>query len=57
MAAKAKTAKAEAHSPAPDGADRRVILVGTYKGNQLTSWPGWYNWPISDGDEVVAADA
>ena len=27
---------------------RRVILVGTYKGDQLQNWPGWYCWPISN---------
>ena len=28
----------------------RIVLVGTYKGDQLTKWRGWYNWPISDED-------
>ena len=28
----------------------RIVLVGTYKGDQLTKWRGWYNYPISDGD-------
>lgn len=35
-----------------------VILVGTYKDDQLTKWRGWYNYPISDDDtisETVAA--
>ncbi len=57
MTAKAKTAKAKASSPAPDGANGRVVLVGTYKGDQLTSWPGWYNWPISDKDEIDETEA
>lgn len=57
MAAKAKTAKAKTLSPAPDEADGRIVLVGTYKGDQLTSWPGWYNWPISDKDEIGEAQA
>ena len=26
----------------------RFVLVGTYKGDQLTDWRGWYNYPISD---------
>ena len=26
----------------------RVVLVGTYKGDQLTKWRGWYNYPISE---------
>ena len=29
---------------------RRVVLVGTYKGDQLTRWRGWYCWPISADD-------
>ena len=28
----------------------RIVLVGTYKGDQLINWPGWYNYPISEGD-------
>ena len=28
----------------------KFVLVGTYKGDQLTDWRGWYNYPISDGD-------
>ena len=28
----------------------RIVLVGTYRGDQLTQWPGWYNYPISDED-------
>ncbi len=32
----------------------KVVLVGTYKGDQLTRWRGWYNYPISDGDFNVA---
>ena len=31
-------------------ASGRVVLVGTYKGDQLTKWRGWYNYPISDED-------
>ena len=26
----------------------KIVLVGTYKGDQLTKWRGWYNWPVSD---------
>ena len=30
-----------------DGAARgRVVLVGTYRGDQLKDWPGWYCWPL-----------
>ena len=28
----------------------RVVLVGTYRGDQLINRPGWYNYPISEGD-------
>ena len=31
-------------------ASGRVVLVGTYKGDQLTRWRGWYNYPIRDDD-------
>ena len=36
---------------------KRVVLVGTYKGDQLTKWRGWYNYPISDDDKIGAEDA
>ena len=36
---------------------RRIVLVGTYKGDQLTKWRGWYNYPISDKDKISEADA
>ncbi len=29
---------------------KKVVLVGTYKGDQLTRWRGWYNWPVSEDD-------
>ncbi len=35
----------------------RIVLVGTYKGDQLAKWRGWYNYPISDGDKITEADA
>ena len=35
----------------------RIVLVGTYKGDQLTKWQGWYNYPISGGDKISAEDA
>ena len=35
----------------------RVVLVGTYKGDQLTKWRGWYNYPISEKDKISEADA
>lgn len=35
----------------------RIVLVATYKKDQLTQWPGWYNYPIKDGDKISADDA
>ena len=34
-------------------ASGRMVLVGTYKGDQLTRWRGWYNYPISDKDNAT----
>ena len=34
---------------ADGAARRRVVLVGTYKGDQLKDWPGWYCWPLDKG--------
>lgn len=34
----------------------RVVLIGTYKGDQLTRWSGWYNYPIFDDGEESAND-
>ena len=28
----------------------RVVLVGTYRGDQLKDWPGWYCWPLDAGE-------
>ena len=38
-------------------ANGRIVLVGTYKGDQLTTWRGWYNYPISDDDKIGVEDA
>ena len=38
-------------------AKERIVLVATYKGAQLTQWPGWYNYPIKDGDKISVDDA
>ena len=38
-------------------ASGRMVLVGTYKGDQLTRWRGWYNYPISDKDKIIESDA
>ena len=31
----------------------RIVLVGTYKGDQLTKWRGWYNYPVKSGELKV----
>jgi DNA (cytosine-5)-methyltransferase 1 len=31
-------------------AQPRIILVGTYKGDQLSNWRGWYCYPITEQD-------
>ena len=36
---------------------KRIVLVGTYKGKQLTDWRGWYNYPIDAKDKITEADA
>lgn len=35
----------------------RIVLVGTYKGDQLKKWHGWYNYPILNADKIIADDA
>ena len=35
----------------------RVVLVGTYKGDQLEKWRGWYCWPLADADFSAAKNA
>ena len=40
-----------------DSTEKRVVLVGTYKGDQLMKWRGWYNYPISAKDKISEADA
>lgn len=29
-----------------------MVLVGTYRKGQLEKWPGYYNYPISEGDGI-----
>ena len=41
---------------ADDAGSRRVVLVGTYKGDQLKKWRGWYNYPISSKDKINSED-
>ena len=33
---------------------KKVVLVGTYAGTQLTDWPGYYPYPITTEDKVDA---
>ena len=35
----------------------RIVLVATYKGDLLTKWRGWYNYPISDADKIGVDNA
>ena len=44
-------AKKEGNAEGP----RRIVLVGTYRGDQLKDWTGWYCWPLDD--DVSAAKA
>lgn len=54
----AKKLKTKANSMIQTGKPiSRIVLVGTYKGDQLTKWRGWYNYPISDDDKIGAEDA
>ena len=40
-----------------NGSANRIVLVGTYKGDQLAKWRGWYNYPVSEEDQIAEADA
>ncbi len=31
----------------------RVVLIGTYKCDQLKNWPGWYCWPLDVGSRYA----
>lgn len=37
--------------------DKPIVLIGTYKGDQLEKWPSYYNYPISEADKISEADA
>ena len=52
-----KTPRKVAQKKAAPEEPKRVVLVGTYKGNQLTAWPGWYNYPISAKDTIDVESA
>ena len=38
-------------------AEKKVILVGTYRSGLLERWPGFYNYPRNAGDAVDAGAA
>lgn len=57
MAAKKAKTERRGVSHGKCEAAERIVLVGTYKGDQLTKWRGWYNYPISDDDKIGAEDA
>lgn len=50
-----KSVTANAHGS--NGSANRIVLVGTYKGDQLAKWRGWYNYPVSEADQIAEADA
>ena len=52
-----KKARKVASKKVPAEAQKRVVLVGTYKGDQLTAWSGWYNYPISAKDKIDVESA
>ena len=46
-----KVKKEKTKGQAVPGADKgRVVLVGTYRGDQLMKWRGWYNYPVGVGN-------
>ena len=49
--------KATTVAPVAASANGRIALVGTYKGDQLTKWRGWYNYPVPEYDKIGAEDA
>ena len=40
-----------------EAAEKKVVLVGTYKAGQLERWPGLYNYPLNADDAVDAGAA
>ena len=40
-----------------EAAEKKVILVGTYRSGLLERWPGFYNYPLNAGDAVDAGAA
>lgn len=54
----AKLMKSRKHKIAPPqkvgDEKKKIVLVGTYAGTQLTDWPGYYPYPITTEDKVDA---
>ena len=54
----AKLMKSRKHKIAPPqkagDEQKKIVLVGTYAGTQLTDWPGYYPYPITTEDKVDA---
>lgn len=59
MAEKLLKKKAHKVSPpkTPERQAKKMVLVGTYKGDQLEKWPGYYNYPISSKDKIDVESA
>ena len=55
MTKKLKTKKET--KAAEESAAKKVVLVGTYKGDMLKTWPKWYCYPVRAADKISEADA
>ena len=42
---------------AEESATKKVVLVGTYKGDILTKWREWYCYPVRAADKISETDA
>jgi DNA (cytosine-5)-methyltransferase 1 len=42
---------------AEESVAKKVVLVGTYKGDMLTKWRDWYCYPVRASDKISEADA
>ena len=40
-----------------NGSANQLVLVGSYTGALLAKWRGWYNYPVSEADQIDEADA
>ena len=50
MAAKKAKSERRGVSQGKCEASGRIVLVGTYRGDQLTQWRGWYCYPVGNGE-------